>query len=394
MPYTRAMLTAITVICLALVQPEGAKQAASPKTEVAKGTAPAGAESPFNIEAVVEHVEVPWSILWTGKDRMLFDERPGRVRVVEGGTLREKPLYTVPDIVKSRGGEIGLMGMCIHPKYAENKFVYIAYGSTEKDIRVVRLKDTGEELSEPKVILDKIPAAPNHAGCRLAFGPDGKLYITCGENFKRQLAQDMSSLGGKTLRLNDDGTIPEDNPFLKKEGARPEIYSYGQRNPQGIDWQPGSGLMWQCEHGPSGEKGGGQDEINIVEMGHNLGWPEISGAETKEGMDSPITFWKDAIAPASVVFYNANVFPQFKGNLLVAGLGGLRSDPQPGIYRLEIDGRKVTKQERIPGTTALGRIRCVAVGPDGAIYFSTSNKDGRGRAGEADDRIMRITPKK
>ncbi|HLP84360.1 MAG TPA: PQQ-dependent sugar dehydrogenase [Phycisphaerales bacterium] len=343
----------------------------------------------FTIEAYVSGVEVPWSIVWTSASRMLFTERTGKVRVVEGDKLSESPLYTVPDLI-GKGGENGLMGLAVHPNYAANRFVYISYG-TKEDVRVVRLKDIGEALVEPTPIVTGIPAGRNHVGCRLAFGPDGKLYIATGETFERELAQDMNSLGGKILRVNDDGTVPSDNPFVSKENTRGEIFSFGHRNPQGLAWTE-SGLMLETEHGPSGEvrPARGDDEFNIVQRGADLGWPKVWGSKTEEGTIAPTMVFSPAIAPASAAYYNAERFPQWKGSLFFGALGGLRPNGDPGVYRIALTGEKVTGIERM--ATGFGRIRCVAVGPDGAIYFSTSNKDGRAEPREGDDKIYRIVP--
>ncbi len=354
----------------------------------------------FKVEVVASELQVPWDMCWDGGDRLLFTERPGRLREIKGGKLNPAPLFELKDTYAR--GESGLMGLCLHPTFAENRYAYVAYskGGEDKkpvDVRVVRLKEVGGAFVEDKLIISGAPlGGGNHAGCLVRFGPDAKLYITFGERFEKELAQKMDSLGGKTVRLNDDGSVPKDNPFVDAEAdpqPRPEIWSFGHRNAQGMDWQAGTGLMFQCEHGPSGEAGGGGDEVNIVEKGKNYGWPVIHHGETKDGMEPPILFWNDAIAPASCVFYNADKFPEFKGNLLVGALGGLRGNSaEPGIYRIVLDGRKVVSKERM--CTTYGRIRRVAVGPDGLIYFTTSNQDRRARPKPGDDKIMRLVPVK
>lgn len=370
----------------------------------------------YKVETVCDGLTVPWSIVFdpaaTAKDpRFFITERNGKVRLYAEGKLNPKPVYVVPDLTKLRG-EIGLMGMCLHPDFAKNHSVYLAYGHGEEgeggkaknDIRVVRFtykqgdaSDPGS-FEDPKVIISGLPAGGNHAGCRIKFGPDGKLYVTAGEMFQRQLAQDLSSLGGKILRLNDDGSVPSDNPFTgeqwKAKGARPEIWSLGNRNPQGIDWQPGTGVCFESEHGPSGEAGQGGDEVNIIEKGKNYGWPiihnDMQPPADNPDLIVPLVEWTPSIAPASAAFYSADRFPSWKGNLLVGALGGLHPGPKGGIYRIVLDGRKVLAQERL--VPNLGRVREVAVGPDGLIYFSTSNRDGRGRPDPHDDRIMRLVP--
>jgi glucose/arabinose dehydrogenase len=220
----------------------------------------------------------------------------------------------------------------------------------------------------------------------LGFGPDGKLYVTTGDATNRELAQRLDSLAGKTLRLNDDGSVPPDNPFAGRQGARAEIWSLGHRNAQGMDWQPGTGLMFQTEHGPSGFDGpGGGDEVNIVEAGKNYGWPAVHHTESREGMISPALVYTPAVAPASGIFYRGSAFPDYRGNYFFGCLRGRR------IIRVELDGRRVVSQEDLLNDQ-YGRIREIAEGPDGAIYFSTSNRDGRGRPSASDDRILRLVP--
>jgi glucose/arabinose dehydrogenase len=343
----------------------------------------------FKLETVASDLEVPWAFAWLPNGDMLFTERRGRVRIIEGGKLRAEPVYLVPDVEPS--SESGLMDITLHPDFAKNNFVYLAYAYNKsgKRDKVVRYKYAAGKFTEPKIVIEDIPAAPNHAGMRTRFGPDGKLYVSCGDSTEWELAQKLDSLAGKILRINDDGSVPQDNPFIGQRDARPEIWTYGVRNPQGLAWQPGSGLLFETEHGPSGFEGkdGGADEVNIIERGKNYGWPVIWGNRTQTGMESPLLEYTPACAPASAMFYDADKLPGFKGNFFFGCLRGAR------IIRVVLDGRKVVSQENLLERT-YGRIREMAQGPDGFIYFSTSNRDGRGSAATEDDRIMRIVPAK
>lgn len=339
----------------------------------------------FRVEKVIGGLEVPWSIVWAPDGRMIFTERAGRVRVYENGALRPQPLFVVSDVEQT--GETGLMSVALHPQFSTNQFVYLSYGYGNRGsrVRVVRYRETPQGFVDRKVIIEDIPAAQFHAGCRIRFGPDGKLYITTGDATDRQLAQKLDSIAGKTLRLNDDGTVPQDNPFVGQQNARPEIWSLGHRNAQGLDFQPDSNLMFQTEHGPSRFDGpGGGDEVNIVEKGKNYGWPIIHHTQTKAGLESPLLEYTPACAPASGMFYRGSVFPKFKGNFF---FGCLRGEM---LIRVALDGRRVVGQEGV--VKEYGRIREVAEGPDGYLYFSTSNKDGRGKPTSDDDRIMRLVP--
>jgi aldose sugar dehydrogenase len=341
----------------------------------------------FKVETVASGLEVPWGMVWLLNGDMLVTERPGRVRIIENGKLRAEPVFTVPDVEPS--SESGLMDITLHPDFAANSFVYLgyAYNQDGKRVKVVRYTYADGKFTEPTVIIENIPGAPNHAGMRARFGPDGKLYVATGDATDWNLAQKLDSLAGKTLRLNDDGSVPQDNPFITTPNARPEIWSYGHRNAQGMAWQPGTGLMFQTEHGPSTfeGKGSGGDEVNIVEAGKNYGWPEIHHTQTRDGMESPLLEYSPACAPASGMFYDGAAFPIFKGNFF---FGCLRSTR---IIRVVLDGRKVVRQENLL-EGKLGRIRAMEPGPDGYIYFSTSNRDGRGRPADDDDRIMRLVP--
>jgi aldose sugar dehydrogenase len=357
---------------------------------VENGTQTATTSAPTNVEYTIQEfvtgLKVPWSIVFTSPSRMLVAERVGTVRAIVNGTLQAKPLHTFTEV--SVGGEEGLMSLALHPQYQSNKLVYasLAYEtSAGMFVKVVQLKDEGDKLTFVKNIIDKIPGAQFHAGSRIAFGPDNKLYITTGDATDKNLAQRMSSLAGKLLRLNDDGTIPNDNPLPKSS-----IWSYGHRNAQGIAWHPVTKELYSTEHGPSVFDGpAGGDEINRIEKGGNYGWPLVSHDKTREGTVAPLVTYTPAEAPGSGMFYSGNVFPQFKNNFFFGALKG------EGLMRVIIDDNNpdtIISSIKLPDVK-FGRIREVVQGPDGYIYFATSNRDGRGKPTANDDRIFRLVPK-
>jgi len=334
------------------------------------------------VGTVAENLEIPWAMVFPPDGRIFVTERTGQVRVIENGTLKSEPMLSL----RVGGAEGGLLGMALHPEFEENHSVYLYYTYSEflsTYNRISKFTESDNRLTDETVLVDKIPGAAVHDGGRLRFGPDGKLYATTGDAANARLAQDLSSLAGKILRINPDGTIPEDNPF-----AGSPVYSYGHRNPQGLDWDPKTGALVSAEHGPSGERGFAHDEINIVKMGHNYGWPEIIGDESDPKFESPLFHTGNvAWAPSGASFYDNDKIQSLKGKLLVATLRGVH------LHVFEIDaanGKVLSEQPMFTGT--FGRIRDVSVDTDGNIYLLTSNRDGRGSPAHNDDRILRITP--
>lgn len=361
-----------------------------------EGKSPQTAEDVFlpegdgvRVEVWVEGLDIPWSLLFLPDGRALVSERKGVIRLIKNGRVQNRP-YAVLDV--AHVGEGGLMGLAAGPEFRSKPFIY-AMHTYNKDgklyNRVIRLKDEGDTGRFEKVIIDLIPGGNVHDGGRIAFGPDRMLYITTGETFRSELAQDLSSLGGKILRVDREGGIPSDNPF-----AGSPVYSYGHRNPQGIGWQPGTGRLFESEHGPSGEFGHfANDEINVIVKGGNYGWPSVIGAPGLTQYIDPIIDWKHTTPPSGMTFYNGDRLKHMKGDLFVATL---KSKALIRI-RLEKDSAKVTRIERWFASNysegKYGRLRDVVEGPDGALYFLSNNRDGRGTPKPGDDKIYRIVPK-
>lgn len=343
------------------------------------------------VEPWVENLEIPWSLIFLPDGRALVSERPGRIRIIKGGKLQEAA-YAKLDVHHS--GEGGLMGLALHPEFPKKPFIYAMHTYKKGDDiynRVIRLKDDGDNGIFDKVIIERIPDGRFHNGGRIAFGPDGMLYITAGETFSAELAQDLNSLGGKILRVTPEGDIPADNPFKNSP-----IYSYGHRNPQGLAWDTATGEMFESEHGPSGEYlQRANDEINIIQKGGNYGWPEAIGAPGKKPYADPLIVWKKATPPSGITFCKGTKLAHFKGDLFVATLGSealirIRIKRENNKYTVSRIERWFAGEDK---DSRYGRIRDVAEGPDGSLYFLTNNRDGRGRVREGDDHIYRILPR-
>jgi len=330
----------------------------------------------IKVETIAHGLENPWGLAFLPDDRMLVTERPGRLRVVtKNGTISE-PLKGVPEVFAE--GQGGLLDVKLDPDFATNRLVYIAYsepGDGGAGTAVARGKLSADSLDDVEVIFRQHPKVdgPNHFGGRLAFAPDGKLFVTLGERFTFTPAQDLSNDLGKIMRINPDGSIPQDNPFVGKAGARPEIWTYGHRNPQGLAFNPKTGRLFESEFGP---KGG--DEINVLEPGKDYGWPVVSWGSNYDDTPIPpppthpeftdaIAHWNPVISPSGITFYTGDAIPTWKDNLLIAGLSS------QAITRLTLDGQTVTGEERIPMGA---RIRDLVQGPDEAVYALTDGSDG------------------
>ncbi len=335
----------------------------------------------FEIHVIAENLEVPWAMDISPDGRIFFTERGGQVRVIEDGVVRAEPIKEL-DVGFVEGG---LLGIALDPDFEENHYAYVYYTYTDLVFtynKVVRFTASDDSITDDFTLMDRIPGGPIHDGGRIKFADDGTLYITTGDAGNVNLSQDASSLGGKILRINPDGGIPEDNPF---EGSA--VYSLGHRNPQGLDWDPDTGMLVISEHGPSGERGFAHDEINIIKKGANYGWPEIVGGEERDGMEAPIlhsgsTTW----APSGAAFYDSDRIPEFAGRFLVATLAG----KQLLAIDLDADAGIADAREYLVGD--YGRLRDVAVDDDGNVYILTSNRDGRGSPAPNDDRILKISP--
>ncbi len=333
-------------------------------------------------ESVVNGLEVPWGIAFLSADEWLVSERPGRLRLVEHGELVSAPVATVPVASSAEGG---LLDVALHPEFADNALFYLyvtssSEGVTQNQIELWRLSEDHRSAERVSIVLGGIPAASLHDGGRMAFAADGMLYVSTGDAREPDSAQDPASLSGKILRLTPEGAAPEDNPWPGSAA-----YLVGLRNPQGLVFRADGSLV-VADHGPSGELDReGHDEISIATAGANLGWPTIFGCQARADLLSPIISWRDATPPGGMALYDAERIAEWKGALVV---GTLRSEH---LHVVHLDAGIVSSHE-IYFEGELGRLRTVAIGPDGELYVTTSNCDGRGDCGANRDAVLRVVP--
>lgn len=340
----------------------------------------------FRVETVADHLRNPWGMAFLPDGDILVTERPGKLRLIRNMRLVEEEINGLPEIHEM--GQGGLLGITLHPDFKQNGMVYLSYAGEENGsygTEVIRGRLEGRSLVDVETIFRALPKRRGraHFGSRLLFAPDGTLFITLGDRGaspaegKDQPAQNLDSHLGSLIRINDDGSVPADNPFINYPDAKPEIYTYGNRNMQGIALHPETREIWTHEHGPQGG-----DEVNIMRAGVNYGWPVITygvnyGIGTKigegthkEGMEQPVYKWVPSIAPSGMMFYSGSNFPQWKGDLFAGSLKFRL------LVRLELSGDRVIEEERLL-TGIYGRIRDIVQGPDDNIYLLTDSPDGR-----------------
>jgi len=340
----------------------------------------------YRADTVVDGLDMPWGIAFLPDGDMLVTELGGKLRLVRNGALVRGEVSGVPAVY--RAGQGGLMDIILHPNFAENQQVYLslAVGTPEANaLRVIRGRFTGDQLEDVQTVFEAAPRknTPVHYGGRMTFLPDNSLLITVGDGFDyRERAQSIADHFGSIVRVTDDGKVPSDNPFHDQDRAQPEIWSYGHRNAQSIIYDAQRGIVWETEHGPRGG-----DELNIIEPGHNYGWPAITygidytGARISpfteyEGMDQPVTYWVPSIGPSGMTVYRGGAFPEWDGDIFVSSLVFNH------VVRLDMDGRSVAGQENLFGELD-ARVRDVRTGPDGALYLLLEGENGR---------IVRISP--
>ncbi len=339
----------------------------------------------YRVVTVAEGLENPWSMAFLPEGDMLVTERPGRLRIIRDGTLLPDPVPGVPEVLAQ--GQGGLLDVALHPDFSTNRLIYFSFSKpvgdgSEATTAVARGRFENDRITDLEEIFEAVSRGRGHYGSRLAFDEDAYLFVTVGDrqaspsgDLEAHPAQDLSNHHGTTIRIHDDGRVPSDNPFVDRADARPEIWSYGHRNAQGLAIHPETGDIWLNEHGPQGG-----DELNLIRPGRNFGWPVIgfgvnygAGAPIhesshREGMEQPAHYWVPSIATSGLLIYTGSQFPEWQGNVFVGGLAGEQ------IARLTMEGQRVVGEE----TLLRGRVRVrdIREGPDGFIYVAIDHRRG------------------
>jgi glucose/arabinose dehydrogenase len=335
---------------------------------------------------VVDALVQPWSIAFLPGGDILITERPGRLRIVRQGKLLPNAVEGTPKVFHSSQG--GLLEVMPHPNFASNRLLYLTYskpGAAEQQstMALIRGRFENDRLTDVKELFQAVASGRNHFSGKIAFDGKGYLFLSAGDrqvppegNLEAHPAQDLTNHHGKIIRLHDDGRVPTDNPFVNRAGARPEIWSYGHRNVQGLTIHPETGDLWANEHGPQGG-----DELNRIEPGNNYGWPVIGygvnyntglaihAGTHHAGMEQPVQVWVPSIGISAALVYTGDQFPQWRGNLFVGGMARAK------LVRLTLNGPRVAAEEAL--LQGVGRVRDVRQGPDGFIYIVTDDRDGR-----------------
>jgi glucose/arabinose dehydrogenase len=381
MKLTTRTITLAAIAAIACYAPEPRAQSAQQNAKLGlRSQTPKIAAAPGKVTTIAKGLEHPWGLAFLPDGRMLVTERPGRLRIVSPAGAISAPLTGVPRV--HARGQGGLLDVALDPSFAKNQIIYLSYAEPGEDglagTAVARARLSNQGLTDVRVIYRQQPkvSGGGHYGSRIVFRRDGTMFITQGDRMNyREQAQNLASGLGKVVRINSDGTIPRDNPFIDRKDARPEIWSYGHRNIQSAALHPDTGELWTVEHGARGG-----DELNHPQAGKNYGWPVItygidySGAKigegtAKPGMEQPVFYWDPVIAPSGMLFYTGDAYPGWKGSIFVGSL-------TPGcLVRLQMQNGRVVREERFLDTGE--RIRDLAQGPDGLIYAITDEDDGR-----------------
>ena len=333
----------------------------------------------FRVVTLVRGLEHPWGLAFLPDGDMLVTERPGNLLRIDAASRERRTIRGLPEIAAH--GQGGLLDVALHPQFETNRWIYLSFAAEGEGgigTEVARARLRGERLEDVEVIFRALPKSRGgrHFGSRLVFDRHGYLYITLGDRGDRPRAQDIGDHAGSIIRINDDGSVPDDNPLVGKTGARAEIFTYGNRNVQGTALEPDTGKVWAQEHGPQGG-----DEVNVLHAGTNYGWPVITygrnyvtgtkiGEGThKPGMAQPLHYWTPSIAPSGMAFYDGDAFPRWRGNIFIGALKFRL------LVRLELKGEEIVHEERML-EDVLGRIRDVRSGPDGFLYILTDHGDG------------------